>query len=130
MTGAWPSFRGGRGGARGDRVTDSESLAAATHGCPPASDERYFGNLGVGAVFRKTYKQMSAHLSRDGKLCLLGPRFPDTKMGYAVCRSIFVLSESEKQLRRCGLADELLKFPVIWFFEGKGENYRIAPKAC
>lgn len=49
----------------------------------------------------------------------MGPCFTGTKMGDAVCPSIFVLSESEKKLGRCGLADELLKFLVIWFFEGK-----------
>ena len=76
----------------------------------------------MGAVFCKTDKQVSAHRPPFGRWQTLpcwAPVSQTLKRGYAVCASVFVLSESEKKLGRCGLADELLKFPVIWFFEGK-----------
>lgn len=75
----------------------------------------------MGTASCKTYKT-SAHLSAFMLWQTLPCRAGDSqtlKRGSAVCPSTFILSESEKKLGRCGWEDEMLKFPVIWFFESK-----------
>lgn len=72
----------------------------------------------VGFVVKPTTR-WARTFHEMANLALSGPYFPYTKMGYAICQSIFVLSE--KKLRTCGLADELWTFPIIRFFEGKGK---------